>query len=117
DIDDMSMRELREHIRILSEQGENPQEEWVEWHQRLSIPFASFIFVLLAAPLGIKPRRSSGSAVGMGLSILVIFIYYIILIIGSALGGSGTIPPWLGAWLQNIIFLILGTILLFRVAR
>lgn len=117
DIDDMSMRELKRHIQLLTEQGEEPVEEWVEWHQRLSIPFANFIFVLLAAPLGIKPRRSSGSATGMGLSIIVIFIYYIIMMLGSALGGAGTIPPWLGAWLQNIIFLVIGTGLLFKVAR
>ena len=116
-IDDMNFGELVEYINLRESQGRETLEERVKLHQRLSIPFASFIFALLAAPLGIKPGRSSGSAVGMGLSIIVIFIYYILMTVGDALGSQGTIYPWLGAWLQNIVFLILGSVLLYRVAR
>lgn len=114
---EMNMEELTEYIRMMEKQGKEMNKEWVEWHQRLSIPFASFIFVLLAAPLGIKPRRSGGSAMGLGLSIVVIFIYYVLMTVGDALGGQGTIPPWLGAWLQNIVFLVIGSILLYRTGR
>lgn len=116
-VSDMNFRELTEYINLLESQGREVLEEKVKLHQRLSIPFASFIFALLAAPLGIKPGRSSGSAVGMGLSIIVIFIYYILMTVGDAMASQGTIQPWLGAWLQNIVFLILGSILLYRVAK
>lgn len=115
DTEDMSMRELSKYIKLLKKQGRSIASELIEWHHRLSIPFASFIFALLAAPLGIKPRRTSGSAMGMGLSIIVIFIYYAIMTFGDALGGQGAIPPWIGAWLQNIIFLVLGGVMLYRV--
>jgi lipopolysaccharide export system permease protein len=114
-IEDMNLKELWNYIELKSEQGSDTSEEEIEWHQRLSIPFASFIFTLLAAPLGIKPRRSSGSAMGMGLSIIIIFIYYILMMVGSALGGEGAIYPWLGAWIQNIVFLLVGLILLYKV--
>ena len=116
-VEDMNFNELQEYINLKESQGREVLEEKVKLHQRLSIPFASFIFALLAAPLGIKPGRSSGSAVGMGISIIVIFIYYIMMTIGDALGSQGTIAPWLGAWLSNIIFLIVGSVLLYRVAR
>ncbi|HKL12914.1 MAG TPA: LptF/LptG family permease [Halanaerobiales bacterium] len=115
-ISDMSFNELREYINLKESQGRVTREERVKLHQRISIPFASFIFALLAAPLGIKPGRSSGSAVGLGLSIIVIFIYYILMTVGDAMGSQGTITPWLGAWLQNIVFLIIGSVLLYRVA-
>ena len=114
-VEDMNLKELYSYIKSKARQGQNTAEEWIKWHQRLSIPFANFIFALLAAPLGIKPRRSSGSAMGMGLSIIIIFIYYILMMIGNALGGEGTIYPWLGAWLQNIVFLLVGGVLLYRV--
>ncbi|MCF8008711.1 MAG: LptF/LptG family permease [Halanaerobiales bacterium] len=116
-IDDMNFAELQEYITLLEKQGRDTLEERVKLHQRISIPFASFIFALLAAPLGIKPGRSSGSAVSMGLSIIVIFIYYILMTIGDAMGGQGTVPAWLGAWLQNIVFIVIGSILLYRVAK
>jgi len=114
DIDDMNLAELSDFIQIKREQGQQVYEELVEWHTRLSIPFANFIFVLLAAPLGIKPRRSGGSALAMGLSIVVIFFYYILMSVGDALATRGTIEPWLGAWLSNIILVIIGGYMLFR---
>ena len=112
--DDMNMKQFREYIELKAAQGRDVAKELVDWHLRLSIPFASFIFVLLAAPLGLKRKRSGGSALGMGLSIIVIFIYYILLNIGDALGTRGTIAPWLGAWLQNVVFFIIGLVMLLR---
>ncbi len=112
-IEDMNLKELREYIQLKEEQGRSTVEEWVKWHQHLSIPFANFIFALLAAPLGIQPKRSGGgSASGMGLSIILIFIYYILLTVGGALAGQGVISPFAGAWLQNIFFLIIGAFIL-----
>lgn len=115
--EDMSLQELTEYISMQEEQGRNAYQEKVQLHHRFSIPFANFIFALIAAPLGIKPRRTGGSATGMGLSIIVIFIYYGLMTIGDALGGQGTITPWLGAWMQNIIFTIIGGFMLYQVGK
>lgn len=116
-ISDMNFTELIEYINLKESQGNDVNEELVELHQRISIPFASFIFALLAATLGIQPQRSGGSATGMGLSIVVIFIYYTLMTVGSALGERGTIPPFLGAWLQNFVFMITGGVMLYRLGR
>lgn len=117
DIDEMNIRQLREKITLQEEQGRTAYEERVELHQRFAIPLASFIFALLAAPLGIKPQRSAGSATGFGISIIIIFIYYILMTVGDALGSKGSIAPWLGAWLQNIVIFLVGSIMLYRSAR
>ena len=115
-IDEMNIRELNKQIAFKEEQGRPAFKEKVEMHQRFSIPLASFIFALLAAPLGIKPQRSAGSATGFGISIIIIFIYYVLMTVGDALGSQGTIQPWLGAWLQNIVIFIVGVGLLIKTA-
>ncbi len=117
DPDDMNLGELSNYIKVQREQGKNAYPERVRWHQHLSIPFANFIFALLAAPMGIKPRRSGGSATGLGLSIIVIFIYYALMTVGDALGSQGAVAPWLGAWIQNIFFLVVGGYMLSRLGR
>ncbi len=118
DPDEMNMRELYHHIEVLRNQGREALEERVIWHQNLSIPFASFIFALLAAPLGLRRQHRGGSsATGMGLSVVIIFIYYGLMTVGDALGSQGTLPPWLGAWGQNLLFLTIGLIMLYRLGQ
>ena len=109
----ISRMELDNHIKLLKQEGRDVKELKVSYHQRFSIPLACFIFALVGAPLGLSPNRS-GSSIGLGLSIIVIFIYYTLMTVGSALGQSGNLSPWLGAWLQNIIFIIVGFGLLYK---
>ena len=105
--EEMSQLELRKHIQALEEEGRDVSGLKVDYHQRFAIPFACFIFALVGAPLGLKPNRS-GSSIGLGLSIVIIFIYYTMMTVGAALGQGGTLSPWLGSWIQNIVFTIVG---------
>mgnify|MGYP006275654143 CR=1 FL=1 len=111
--EEMNLAQLANHIELLEQEGRNVKKLKVTYHQRYSIPFACFIFALVGAPLGLQPNRS-GSSIGLGLSIIVIFIYYTMMTVGSALGQSGHLTPLVGAWLQNIIFLVVGVLLLYR---
>ncbi len=116
DAEEMSIKELGRHIELLEQEGQDVKKLQVSYHQRFSIPLACFIFALVGAPLGLSPNRS-GSSIGLGLSIIVIFIYYTMMTVGSALGQSGNLTPWLGAWLQNIIFIVVGIGLLIKKSR
>lgn len=102
DPEEMSLAELREHIGVLSSQGADVRSLEVQMHLKFSIPLASVVFALVGVPLGIQSHRSASSS-GFGLSIIIIFLYYVLMSIGSALGQAGTLPPPLAAWIQNII--------------
>lgn len=117
DIDDMNIGQLKEHIKIRAAQGKDVRELWIDFYDRFSIPFANFIFALLAAALGIQPQRSSGSATGMGLSIIVIFAYYTMMTVSRVLGTQGILTPFLASWIQNFIFLIIGGVMLYRIGN
>jgi lipopolysaccharide export system permease protein len=114
--DEMNIRELSRHMEILRSQGKETHKLEVDWHLKWAIPMASIVFALVGAPLGIQSHRSA-SSVGFGLSIIVIFIYYVIMTAGSALAQGGYLPPAIGAWLQNIILGIVGLVLVWRAAR
>lgn len=113
DPDQMSLTELREHVAILREQGVDVKKLEVNMHLKYSLPLASLIFALVAAPLGMQPTRSA-SSIGFGISIIIIFLYYTLMSLGTALGQAGTLPPFLGAWLQNIAIGGTGVFLLIR---
>lgn len=114
--DEMTIKELKQHIKILKSEYVKTGIYEVELHQRLSIPAACFVFALIGTPLGLQPNRSS-SSIGLGLSIIIIFIYYSIMTISTALGQGGAIPPIIAAWIPNIIGILAGAFLIRRASQ
>ncbi len=108
--DEMSMRELRQEIKLLKSQYVSTANYEVELYQRVTVPLASFVFALIGTPLGLQPHRSS-SSIGLGLSIIIIFIYYAIMTVTTALGQGGALPPLLAAWLPDLIGMVVGAYL------
>lgn len=113
---EMNAGELDAHIdrlRSTGQQGREVNELMVQYHQKFAVPFASLVFALIGAPMGLRPQRST-SSIGLGLSILVIFIYYILMFVCMAMGQTGALPAWLAAWLPNMVA---GAIGLFHLRR
>jgi len=88
----------------------------VEYHKKLSIPFACVVFVLVGAPLGIRSRRG-GIGIGAGTGILFFLIYYLFLVGGEQLGDRGFVTPFWAMWAPNVVFGGLGLFLTLSVSR
>lgn len=114
--EDMTMRELARQAQLLQGEPKRARLYLVQYHLRWAIPFSSLVFTFIGAPLGIQPHRRATS-VGFGLSIIIIFIYYVVLTLGTALGQSGYLPPLLAGWLQNLLLLGFGIYLTLRSRR
>ncbi len=111
--EEMTIKELKQQIKMLSQFEIVKNIYEVELHQRLALPMSTFIFCLIGSPLGLSRNRSSSST-GLGLSILIVFIYYVIMTWALTLGQSGKILAILAAWLPNIIGFIFGAYFLYR---
>ncbi len=114
--DEMTIKELKQHIKILQREYVNAKQYEMELQQRLAIPVASFVFALIGTPLGLQPNRSS-SSIGLGISIIIIFIYYAIMTVFTALGQGGALPVVLAAWIPNIVGIIAGALLVRKASR
>jgi lipopolysaccharide export system permease protein len=114
--EEMTIRELKQHIDVLRREYVATNTYEVELHQRVAIPMASLVFALIGTPLGLSPHRSSSST-GLGLSILVIFIYYIIMAVATALGQGGAIGAVWAAWMPNLVGIIAGLYLVRRASQ
>lgn len=112
----MDYIELSDYIAQRKRAGLDVVGHQISLNQKISIPFACFIFSLLGAPMGVKPTRGS-STMGIGFSLLVVVIYYILMAIGQWVGTYGYLAPWLAAWLPNIATGTVGAVLLYRKAQ
>ena len=92
DASEMTLTELRAAIEAKAAQGDPAFVERVEIQRKFSIPFACLVFAALGVPLGIQPSRSVHSR-GFSVSLVLIFVYYLLLTFGQNLGERGALPP------------------------
>lgn len=88
----------------------------IEFHRRFALPTACLVLALVGVPLGLSSKKS-GKSGGFVLTILLVFAYYVVSLIGVSLARQGRVSPWLGAWLADLVFLALALVLLYRAEK
>jgi lipopolysaccharide export system permease protein len=116
--EDMSRAEIRRLLNsgIKTTDTSRYARLLVTYHSKLARPWASLVFALLAIPLGIRPQRSSSGA-GFGISIAIVFAFYVATTICLAIGQSYPSSSLVMAWLPNIVFSLTGILLLRQAAQ
>ena len=108
----MSYKELRQFIREERMRGSSLLANYqIEQHKRMANPAGILIMTLLGVSVSCrKSTRGVGVHVfvGMGLAFSFIFLQQV----STVFSVSGGLPPVLGTWFPNIIFLIITIILL-----
>ena len=108
----MSYRELRQFIREEKLRGSSLLANYqIEQHKRLANPLGILIMTLLGVSVSCrKSTRGVGVHVfiGMGLAFSFIFLQQV----STVFSVSGGLPPVLGTWFPNIIFLIITIVML-----
>jgi lipopolysaccharide export system permease protein len=111
----MSFLDLKNYIKNFSETSPKLITRLrVNLHQKISIPFASLVVILIGAGFALRARQRSRTTalLGIGMSIVIGFIYYTFMASCIALGKSGMLPAFLSAHLANILFGSIGVILI-----
>jgi lipopolysaccharide export system permease protein len=111
----------RSEIADIVHSGQLTQSEYrkyvTTYQEKLARPFACFVFILIAIPLGLRSIRSSGStSLGFGLSLLIVFVYYVVMTVCSFAAEAFLAFASLWAWMPNILFTAFGLARLRRAA-
>ncbi len=98
--------------RVSSVPGEQSRTVAFELSRRVADPFTPLVFVLAAGALGLLVGNRAWAAGGV---ILFIFGFYVIWSTAPSLAQAGALSPDLAAWLPNLVFLLLGGALAWKV--
>ena len=88
----------------------------IEFHRRLALPTACLVLALVGIPLGLSSKKG-GKSTGFVLTILLVFAYYSLSLVGVSLARQGKLTPWQGVWMADAVFLLFGIFLLWRAER
>lgn len=109
----MSRKQLSAQVQALQAQGVGGQALGnfeVNLANKLSMPFACFIAIILGVPLSLRFGKR-GRMMGIALSILLFFVYFLMQSAAAAFGRNGQVNPYLAAWIPNIIMGVTGVVL------
>jgi LPS export ABC transporter permease LptG/LPS export ABC transporter permease LptF len=90
--------------------------QMIEYHRRLALPTACIVLALVGIPLGLSSKKG-GKSSGFVLTILLVFVYYSISLIGVSFARQGRLSPGAGVWLADFVFLAGGAFLLWQSER
>ena len=88
----------------------------IEFHRRFALPTACLVLAMVGIPLGLSSKKS-GKSGGFVLTIVLVFVYYFISLIGVSLARQGKVSPGFGAWLANLVFFAAALFLLWQAER
>ena len=109
-------QKMKTNINMLNNHQSRINKFEVEIYKKLSIPFASIIFVLVGAPLGIMARKGN-MGVAISLSLGFFILYWAFLIGGEKLADRRILSPFWAMWTPNAIVFVSGIYLIWRAVR
>jgi lipopolysaccharide export system permease protein len=111
----LSLREILMYLHLHPRlEADERAKLMTQFQCRLAEPFTCLTVVLIALPFGARSGRHNVFA-GVAGSVFICFGFFIMQRIGLGLGVGGILPPFLAAWLPNLVFGLTGLALISRV--
>ena len=93
----------------LKRRGRNPNTPMkkrlrymAEFHKRLALPVGAFMLAMIGIPIGAL-SGTMGTSGGIASGIATFLGYYLLSAFAFNMAEAGSIPPWLGVWMPNVI--------------
>jgi lipopolysaccharide export system permease protein len=109
---ELSVGQLVEQLKSTPDTEKEHSRVMRELLEKLSIPLAVFFMGIIGVPLGAQ-IRGRGRSTGIGISLMVFSLFYLILMIIRSVCSTGTLSPVYGVWIPDL-FLIVSVIYLLR---
>lgn len=86
---------------------ENPESVESNVHRRRAAAASCLLFVFLGLPVALRFRRSDRVGAFLAAFVLALFVYYPIVRVGKALASSGTLSPFVAAWIGPVLLMLI----------
>ena len=119
DANDMTVRQAIKAESLYRQAGNNKEARRmrVRIQEKFTLPAACIVFGLIGSSFGVRSISRSSKSQGFGLSVLMIFGYYLLSFFSSSLGVKGIFNPVLAAWAPVVLSISLSMFLLSKASK
>ncbi len=108
--DQMTFGQLADYVEELRQSG-RPQPEYdVALQNKIAFPIASLVMALVGLPFAFRLQRR-GALYGLGVSIALGLVFFIVYAFFRTLGEVGALPPAVAVWSPSTLFSLLAVYL------
>ncbi len=100
----MTLREIYTFVQRAREHGLDDTHYSVAMQNKFAQPWAPILMVLIGLPFSQRTSRRGSASLGIAVSLLLTLAYFVLLSVSLSAGYSGLLPPFLAAWVPNLIF-------------
>jgi lipopolysaccharide export system permease protein len=111
--ENMTLNEEYSSIVMMRKMGFDYKKPLVKFHRKLSNPLTILIIIIIGVALG-SMQFQNALVISFSMTILIVLCFLFFIEIGYTFGRTGKIPPVIGGWLGNIVFVPLCVYLLRR---
>jgi lipopolysaccharide export system permease protein len=113
-INNMTLSEGYNYYQVTRKMGLNYRGVLTKYHRKIANSFTIFLVIVIGLSLGSMPFKNA-LVISFSMTLITILAFLFLIEIGYTFGSSGKISPLLGGWLGNIVFSIVGVLLLRKV--
>lgn len=106
----MGISEIKKEIAWRKEKDLVTINYEVEYHQKIALPVLTIILSFLGVMLSVKNSRS-GKGVSFGVSLVIIFVYFMAINFGKTMARKGVVTPMVAIWTPGLVLLMFSLIL------
>ena len=101
---ELSIDELLNRLKTETKNSQKYNETMIEFLEKFSIPFAVFLMGIIGVPLGAH-MKGRGKSSAVSVSLIVFFLYYVILAAVRSVCETGTVKPIFGMWIPPLFLM------------
>jgi lipopolysaccharide export system permease protein len=102
--EEMNIAELFSYIQEVESEGYDATAFRVDLHARFAFPVLAVIVCIIGIGIAAKRKGREGPSGSIALGAVMVFLYWVLHSFCQSLGYGGLLPPFIAAWISNIIF-------------
>ncbi|UCF90712.1 MAG: LPS export ABC transporter permease LptG [Desulfobacterales bacterium] len=106
--EEMNILEIWTYIQDVESEGYDATVYRVDFHAKFALPFVCLIMSIIAAGISVRRKIRESLSVNIAYGVGMIFLYWVIHSFCLSLGSGGMLPPFVAAWVANVLFFCFG---------